>query len=76
MVLTTIQVDCPLPQKKSFTPPVITVPEGIREEVTKPEPSQIAHRFHSHFLFSFYFSKLNYRYHKQTRSQKNESLKN
>jgi hypothetical protein len=76
MVLTTIQVDYPLPQKKSFTPPVITGPEGIREEVTKPEPSQIAHRFHSHFLFSFYFSKLNYRYRKQTRSQKNESLKN
>jgi hypothetical protein len=76
MVLTTIQVVYPLPQKKSFTPPVIIVPEGIREEVTQPEPSQIAHRFHSHFLFSFYFSKLNYRYHKQTRIQQNESLIN
>jgi hypothetical protein len=51
MVLTTIQVDYPLPQKKSFTPPVITGPEGIREEVTKPDSAQVSFTLSFFILF-------------------------
>ena len=60
----------PLPQKKSFTPPVIIVPENIREEVTKPDGAQVS------FPVSFFiiFSKLNYWCREQMRIQKSESL--
>lgn len=43
----------PLPQKKSFTPLVIIVPENIREQVTKPDGAQVS--FPVSF-FSFYLA--------------------